>query len=127
MMTMKMKRSLMAAVALALPFLAAGTALFHLELVASYPEAEEVLQASPNEIWLQFSVQPDMEQTSFSVRGAAGRVELGDIVAGDSPEIIKAPVAGTLAPGTYTLSWVGAPMDDHPVRGRYTFEVAAAR
>ena len=124
---MKKTRTLAAVVALALPFLAAGTSVFHLELVDSHPQAEEVLDASPSEIWLQFSAEPDMEQTSFSVRGPDGGVELGDIVVGDTPETIKAPVAGSLAPGTYTLSWVGAPMDDHPVRGRYTFEVAAAR
>lgn len=124
---MKKSRTLVAAIALALPFLAAGTGAFHLELVDSHPEAEQVLEASPSEIWLQFSVEPDMSQTSFSVRGPDGNVELGDIVAGDAPEIIEAPVAASLAPGTYTLSWVGAPMDDHPVRGRYTFEVAAQR
>lgn len=122
---MKKPRTLAALAALALPFLAAGTGVFHLELVDSHPEAEQVLEASPSEIWLQFSVEPDMSQTSFSVRGPDGNVELGDVVAGDAPEIIKAPVAASLAPGTYTLSWVGAPMDDHPVRGRYTFEVAA--
>lgn len=124
---MKKPRTLAAIAALALPFLAAGTGAFHLELVDSHPEAEQVLEASPSEIWLQFSVEPDMSQTSFSVRGPDGNVELGDIVAGDAPEIIEAPVAASLAPGTYTLSWVGAPMDDHPVRGRYTFEVAAQR
>lgn len=122
---MKNTRTLAAAVALALPFLAAATGVLHLELVDSYPEAEQVLETSPTEIWLQFSVEPDMEQTSFSVRGPEGSVELGEIVTGDAPEVIKASVAAPLAPGSYTLSWVGAPMDDHPVRGRYTFEVAA--
>lgn len=117
-----------AVAALALPTLvAAWSGALHLELVDSYPEAEQVLEESPAEIWLRFSVQPDMEQTSFSVRGPDGAVELGEIVTGDSPEVIEAPVAAPLATGEYTLSWVGAPVDDHPVRGRYTFQVSAQR
>ncbi len=124
---MKKTHILLALGALASPLLLTGSAALHLELVDSYPEAEQVLEESPPEIWLQFSVQPDMEQTSFSVRGPAGAVELGEIVTGDSPEVIKAPVATSLAAGEYTLSWVGAPMDDHPVRGRYTFQVAARK
>lgn len=124
---MKHTRIIATTLALALPLLAAATGAFHLDLVDSHPKADQVVETSPAEIWLKFSVEPDMEQTSFSIRGPAGTVELGEIVKGDSPEIIKAPVTASLAPGSYTLSWVGAPMDDHPVRGRYSFEVAAHR
>jgi methionine-rich copper-binding protein CopC len=117
------KRAFFAALALAAPlFLTASTSL-HLELVASSPFEDQKLEQSPATIWLRFSAIPDMEQTSFSVRGAQGVVELGEIVVGDAPEIITAELAAPIAAGEYTLSWVGAPADDHPSRGRYVFTV----
>jgi len=100
-----------------------GWTPFHIELNASYPEVDQVLGEAPTEMWLEFSVAPDMERSSFSVRGAEGSVELGEISAGDSPKIIRAGVEGELEPGDYTVSWVAAPMDDHAVRGRFTFTV----
>jgi len=104
-----------------------GWTPYHLELTASFPEADQVLTEAPTVIWLQFSVTPDMERSSFSVRGAAGNVELGDIAVGDSVNVLRAEVSGAMPAGDYTLSWVGAPLDDHAVRGRYSFSVSAAR
>jgi methionine-rich copper-binding protein CopC len=122
------KRSIRFSALLAvLPLTLAAALPMHLELVDSYPKEEQVLTESPAEIWLRFSVAPDMEQTSFSVRGPDGSVELGTIAVGDASEVIRATVTGELGAGEYTLSWVGAPPDDHAVRGRYTFTVAAAR
>lgn len=122
------KRSIRLSALLAvLPLALAAAVPMHLELVDSYPEEAQVLTDSPAEIWLRFSVAPDMEQTSFSVRGPDGSVDLGEIAAGDEAEVIRATVVGELEAGEYTLSWVGAPPDDHAVRGRYTFSVAAAR
>jgi len=123
---MKLRHALPVLAVLALaPALVASRAL-HLELVDSHPKADAVVE-TPSEIWLKFSVAPDLEQTSFSVRGAAGNVELGEIAVGESAEVIRARVAQPLADGEYLLSWVGAPADDHPVRGRYAFTVQAAR
>jgi methionine-rich copper-binding protein CopC len=104
-----------------------GWTAFHLELYESFPDADAVVAEAPAEIWLEFSVAPDMERTSFSVRGPEGNVELGDITAGEKPEIIKAAVTGAMAAGEYTVSWAGAPPDDHVVRGRYNFTVGTAR
>ncbi|GMV05220.1 MAG: hypothetical protein AMXMBFR53_14990 [Gemmatimonadota bacterium] len=105
----------------------AGWTLFHLELKGSFPAADAALAEAPPEIWLEFSVAPDMARTSFSVRGPDGNVALGTVKAGDKPEVVKAAVTGPMAAGTYTLSWAGAPVDDHVVRGRFTFTVQAAR
>ncbi len=113
--------------ALAIPFLLTAATSFHIEVTASFPEADQELEASPDQIWIQFSVVPDMEQTSFSVRGANGRVALGEIRVGDAPEIITAEVSSPLAAGEYTLSWVGAAADDHPERGRFAFTVGETR
>ena len=67
-----------------------------------------------------------MERTSFSVRGPAGAVALDSIAVGDEPEVVKAAVAGNMPEGRYTLSWVGAPIGDHTVRGRFSFSVGEA-
>jgi methionine-rich copper-binding protein CopC len=104
-----------------------GWTVRHLDLKASFPEADAALAQAPAEIWLEFSVAPDMARTSFSVRGPAGNVELGPVTAGAKPEIIKAAVKGATPPGSYTVSWAGAPPNDHVVRGRFTFTVAARR
>ena len=98
---------------------------FHLELTDSHPKAGQTMVEAPAEIWLRFSVVPDTARSSFSVRGPEGNVALGDIAPGASPEVLRAPVAGPMPAGTYTVSWVGAPMDDHAVRGRFTFTIGA--
>lgn len=113
--------------ATALPLLAlstlAGWTLVHLELKSSFPAADQALESPPAEIWLEYSVVPDMERSSFSVRGPAGIVALDSIRAGEKPEVLKAAVKGPMPAGAYTVSWVGAPMGDHAVRGRFTFRV----
>lgn len=120
-------KKISALAALALPLLLAASAPLHLELVDSHPKADAVVEEPPTEIWLRFSVEPDMEQTSFSVRGPSGAVELGEIAKGEGPEVIRAALVEPMGDGEYTLSWVGAPADDHPVRGRYTFTIATLR
>jgi methionine-rich copper-binding protein CopC len=124
---MKTPRIIAAFFAIAASLLLVGWTAFHLELWDSFPDDGEALTEAPTEIWLEFSVVPDMEQTSFSVRGPDGNVTLSDMSAGESPEIVRADVEGTMPPGEYTLSWVGAPMDDHTVRGRFGFSVGAPR
>lgn len=105
----------------------AGWVPFHLELNASFPEADAVVTEAPTEIWLEFSVAPDMGRTSFSVRGPDGNVELGAVTAGGKPEVVKAAVKGAMPAGSYTVSWAGAPLNDHVVRGRFAFTVQAAQ
>ena len=111
------------------PLLLVAWTAFHLELTASHPEADAVLEEAPTEVWLQFSVVPDGARTSFSVRGPEGSVSLGDITQGegDDAKVMRAEVTGPMPPGSYTVSWVGATPDDHTVRGRFSFSVAEAR
>ena len=99
----------------------------HLELWDSFPDEDEVLDEAPNEVWLEFSVAPDMTRSSFSVRGEEGAVELGEIEVGDKEEVLRAPVLGEMPAGTYTVSWIAAPADDHTVRGRFDFTIEEAQ
>lgn len=104
-----------------------GWSAFHLELVASLPDEDEVLQEAPEVVWLEFTAAPDLTRSSFSIRGPDGVVELGDIEAGDKAEVMRAAVEGQMSAGTYTISWVGAPADDHSVRGRFDFTIETAQ
>ena len=122
-----MRRTLAGGLTVAASLLFVGWTAFHVELDASYPEADAVLSEAPTEIWLQFSVITDMERSSFSVQGPGGKVELGDISAGEEPEMIKAEVKGEMPPGDYRVAWVGAPLEDHAVQGRFNFSIEAGR
>lgn len=106
-----------------LPLLLLAATPFHLDLLDSFPDEEEVLTEAPETVWLEFSGPPDMSRSSFSVRGPDGAVSLGEIQVGEQPEVIQANVQGAMPPGTYTVAWVAAPMDDHAVRGRFEFSV----
>ena len=123
---MKTRSSRLAYALLFFPLLVASGPL-HIEVTASFPDEDQELSAPPTEIWLQFSVVPDMEQTSFSVRGPEGSVELGEIEVGEDPTVIKAEVSAPIGSGAYTVSWVGAAPDDHAERGRYAFSIDTGR
>ena len=110
-----------------MPLLLGAWTLFHIELVDSLPRADQVLDAAPKEVWLEFSTNPDTARSTFSIRGPAGGVDLGEVVmdAEDDPTVLKAVVEGEMPPGAYTVSWVAAPMEDHAVRGRFSFTIGS--
>lgn len=80
---MKPGRSWIAA--LALPLATVAWTAFHLDLVDSYPKADQTLAAPPSEVWLRFSTAPDIARSSFSARGPGGAVELGAVATGGAP------------------------------------------
>lgn len=104
-----------------------GASAMHLELTASFPEADAEVDTAPSEIWLEFSAKPDLEQSGFLLRGPDGFVELGEIQVGENEETIEAAVEGAMPDGEYRVSWTAAPVDDHSVRGRYSFTIRQAR
>lgn len=110
-----------------LPLILGAWTTFHLDLVDSLPKEDQVLEEAPEVVWLEFSAAPDMSRSSFSIRGPEGGVELGEMEVGDKEEVIRARVVGDMPAGAYTLSWVGAPMDDHTVRGRFEFTIEEAQ
>ena len=122
---MSIRRTIPALLILSLALI--GWTTFHLELVASLPDEDEVMQEPPEVVWLEFTAAPDLTRSSFSIRGPDGVVELGDIQAGDKPEVMSAAVVGQMQAGSYTISWVGAPADDHSVRGRFDFTIETAQ
>jgi len=77
---------------------------------------------SPSEIWLRFNQPLDVAKCGVGVRGPNGAVELAKVVLTDSVSM-SAKIPTALPPGEYTVSWLGTPIDDHAVRGRYKFTV----
>ena len=102
-----------------------ATAALHLELRDSRPEADATIERAPEEVRLWFNTAPDTAQTTVSLRGPNGSIEMGKIQTTDDPASVVAPVLGEDLPaGSYTVVWVGAEPGDHTVRGRFQFEVA---
>ena len=99
-----------------------GAGYWHIDLTDSRPEADEVLSAAPSEIWLRFSVPPDLEQSGIALMGTSGMVELEELALVDSVSI-SAKVVGAMVPGDYIVSWRAAPHDDHGSRGRFEFTI----
>ena len=112
---------------IAMPLLLGAWTLFHIELVGSLPRADQVLPAAPQEVWLKFSTMPDTARSTFSIRGPAGGVDLGEVLmdAEADSTVLKAVVEGEMPPGAHTVSWVAAPMEDHAVRGRFSFTIGS--
>lgn len=111
--------------ALLVPLMLGAWTFFHIELEDSFPKADQILETTPTELWLKFSTLPDTARSTFSVRGSEGAVALGAIVydSKTDPTVLRATVAEALQVGTYTVSWVAAPLGDHAVRGRFDFSV----
>lgn len=104
---------------------AAGSSV-HLELTKSVPAKDTALAASPAEIRLWFSQATELSISRIQLTAADGtEVELGEVAS--APE--NALVAAVLSPldaGTYEVAWRTSSGDGHPIRGTFTFTVAAA-
>ena len=99
-----------------------GAISFHLTLIDSKPREDAVVAESPSEIWLRFNEALDVTKCGIGVRGPDGAVELAKVALTDSVSM-SAKIPAALPPGEYTVSWLGTPLDDHAVRGRYKFTV----
>jgi len=99
-----------------------GASSFHLTLIDSKPREDAVVAESPSEIWLRFNEALDVTKCGIGVRGPNGAVELTKVTLTDSVSM-SAKILAPLAPGEYTVSWLGTPLNDHAVRGRYKFTV----
>lgn len=104
-----------------------GVAARHMQLTRSAPEADATVAASPAELRLWFSQEPEMAVSRVGLEGPAGAVDLGDLEATDDAKSFKAAVPASLADGEYTVSWRTAGDDGHIVRGRFAFTVDADR
>ena len=101
----------------------------HVSLKKSSPAANDTLAASPKVISLWFSEKVDLAVTTVKVAGRDGAAaplgKLARDATADAP--VTAEVLKPLAAGPYTITWVVAGADGHPIKGTVNFVVKAAR
>lgn len=103
-----------------------GTSYAHAELVAASPAPGEVLVASPELIWLQYSepLRPGSKVTLFGTgfRAVAGVQAVLDLT---EPTRLVATVP-VLVPDDYTVQWTSVSVDGDTLSGSYTFRLQPA-
>lgn len=106
-------------------FVSVAASAWHLDLTASYPQADQVLAESPDTVRLWFTQVPELALAGISLEGEGGKVEMGKVQKTDDAKSFKADVLEQLQPGSYRVVWRAAGSDGHAIRGRYDFEVRA--
>ena len=100
--------------------------LAHAKLIRSQPKAKEVLSQPPKliELWFNEALEPGLN--TIEVKDQQGnRVDRGQVTL--SEENKKAQIElGELKPGVYTVVWKSLSADQHAIRGRFSFSVAAS-
>lgn len=101
-------------------------ALAHAKLARSQPKSRETLSQPPKliELWFTEALEPGLN--TIEVKDQQGnRVDRGQVTLAEENK--KAQVElGELKPGVYTVVWKSLSADQHAIRGRFTFTVAAA-
>lgn len=98
----------------------------HTRLEQGSPASGAKLDAAPEEVRLTFSEAVVLAFTRITLTGPAGEVELAPITfAPGSRNVVVAPIRGPLDAGAYIVAWQVAGGDGHPIRGEYSFSIAA--
>ncbi len=110
-------------VGLLLAFLSV-TALAHAKLERSEPKNNSTLQQPPQLVELWFSEELESGFNSIEVRDGQGkRFDRGGVTLSEGNK--KAQILlETLSAGSYTVVWKALSMDQHTLRGEFTFTVA---
>ena len=115
--------ALLVAVAMAIAF--PGFASAHATLDRSDPLDGQVVPTSPSKVTLTFSEPIETALGAIRIFDSdARRVDAGG-TARQAPNIVSSGVSGTLARGTYTVSWRVSSADGHPIDGAFVFHVGA--
>lgn len=104
------------------------SALAHPKLVSSAPAANATVATAPTSISATFNEQITVALSKLTLFNAAAHAVALDSVtspAGDGKTLV-AKTKAKLAPGRYTVKWQAAGGDGHPMKGEFTFVVAAA-
>lgn len=106
--------------------LAPAPASAHAKLLRSQPKSGESLGAPPRVVELWFSTELTEGFSTIEVTDAGGgRVDRGEVKHAEGGK--KAQVElGELPPGDYTVVWKVVSVDEHTIRGKFSFKVAAA-
>ncbi len=113
------------AAALALPVHAASA---HPKLVSSTPAANASVPTAPTSISVTFNEKITVALSKLTLSDAAAHdVGLDSVTspAGDGKTLVV-KIKAKLIPGRYTVKWQAAGGDGHPMKGEFTFVVAAS-
>ena len=101
---------------------AAGAAVAHTKQEATFPEDGAVLAASPDVVSMRFDAP--MRITAISLTSeTGGTFDLGRSD-GMQPVTDFRATTPVLPTGRYTVDWRGLSQDGHPMKCRFSFEVA---
>ena len=100
------------------------TTLAHAKLERSEPKNNSTLQQPPQLVELWFSEELESGFNSIEVKDQQGkRFDQGEVTLSEGNK--KAQIAlAPLGAGTYTVVWKALSMDQHTLRGEFTFTVA---
>jgi copper transport protein len=116
---------LAAVLAIAVALVPAGTASAHAELEASNPADGSIVAQAPRSVTLTFTEGVSVRPDGVRVVDADGtRVDSSKAAASGS--VVRVPLKGNLAKGSYLVSWRVISADGHPVRGAFSFSIGKA-
>jgi copper transport protein len=118
---------LAAAAALVAPFVLIGPlavpAGAHATLIGTSPTDDELLDAAPDAVELQFDEGVEVTDDSIEVIGPdGGRVDRDSVEAAEGGSVLRAPIDGDQR-GTYTVAWRVTSADSHTISGSFVFHV----
>ena len=120
-----MKPFLLAATVAALTLAAVpergNSASLHLRLTASTPAKDAVVATAPKELALTYSAVPQLRISRVTLAGPSGTITTGAIV--QDSLTLRVPITGAMTEGAYTVSWLTASSDGHPIRGTFGFTI----
>lgn len=97
----------------------------HLKVEKTFPATDSTVTTAPERVQVWFSQAPTLPVSSLTLEGSGGRVTLGKVTAGlddGKPDrSLVAPISGSLAAGTYTVTWKTAGADGHIQTGTFAF------
>ena len=100
-------------------------ALAHAHLKAASPGIGATVHAAPKTITLTFSEGVVPKFSGAELADSAGKsVALGPAANGAGAATLSIPVAGTLMPGAYTVTWHAVATDSHRTKGSFRFTLA---
>jgi copper transport protein len=106
--------------------LAPASSFAHAKLLRSLPKSNETAPAAPKRVELWFSTEVSPGFSTIEVTDSGGvRVDRGEVSHAEGGK--KAQVElGELGAGAYTVVWKVVSVDEHTIRGKFTFKVTAA-
>lgn len=102
-----------------------SAAIAHMKLSRTLPAADATVEAA-SQVQAWFTQAPDPKVSRLRLEGPSGPVTLGALRVAEDKSM-AASIEGTLAEGTYTVSWQAAGDDGHIQKGAFKFTIRPAR